>query len=103
MHLLARPSAGETDETTGEISADLVCPQCPLFRTKPGNEPLRIAVAKYFAMEHEEEVNNGYRFGSPDALTPLQWASVRGLSRGRAKFDEWLDARRKSEAESAPK
>lgn len=47
-------------------------------------------------MEHEEEVKNGLRIGSSDALTPLQWAACRGLSRGRSKYEEYLDANRET-------
>jgi hypothetical protein len=93
-HLLARPGKGET-------AAD-ICPRCPLIKTKPENTPLHIAAAKYFAMEHEEEVNNGFRFNSPDALTPMQWAAIRGLSRGRAKFDEWKDEKRRNAPPGVP-
>lgn len=90
-YLLARPSAGDEDEATGENSPALICPHCPLFRTKPGNAPLSVEQAISFAMEHEEEVKNGYRIGSPDALSPLQWAACRGLSRGRSKYEEYID------------
>jgi hypothetical protein len=97
MYLLARPSADEKDEATGENSPALICPHCPLFNTKPGQESLHITLAQSFAMEHEEEVKNGYRFANLDSLSPMQWASVRGLSRGRAKYDEWWDAERRKE------
>lgn len=97
MYLLARPSAGEEDDSTGETAADLVCPICPLYATKPENTPLHIAAARYFAMEHEEEVANGLRLKDKDDLTPLQWAAVRGLSRGRSRFEEWQIAERKKE------
>lgn len=101
MYLLGRPSAGEVDEATGEVSAELVCPQCPLVRTKPGSESLRVAIAKVFAQEHEEEVNSGLRLSSVDALTPMEWAAVRGLSRGRARFDEYKYEQMKAESEAA--
>lgn len=89
LYLLSRPSAGEQDEATGENSADLICPHCPLFKTKQGNTPLHVTLAINFAMEHDEQVAGGLRLDSVDRLTPMRWAAYRGLTRGRAKFDEW--------------
>jgi hypothetical protein len=97
LHLLGRPSDGEEDEATGENSAAIVCPQCPLYRTKPGLEPPAVTQAINFAMEHEEEVKNGLRMGTRDMLSAMEWASCRGLSRGRAKYDEYLEEKRQQE------
>jgi hypothetical protein len=96
-YLLARPGAGEADEATGTPIASMICPNCPLFSTKQGSEPRHVAEAISVAMEHEEEVKNGYRFGDRNELTPLEWASVKGLSRGRARFEEWLEAHKSKE------
>jgi hypothetical protein len=89
LYLLWKPSAGEKDEATGQNSAAMICPNCPLFDTKPGREPIHVTAAINFAMEHEESIEGGLRLNSLDQLNPMQWAAYRGLSRGRSKFEEW--------------
>jgi len=75
----------------------MVCPQCPLFRTKPGTEPPHITASVAYAMNHEAKVQMGYRLSDEDRLTPIQWSACHGLIAGRARFDEWRDAENREE------
>ena len=59
--------------------------------------PNDVAYAISRAQEHEEEVEAGLRLQSPDELTPLEWAGVRGLARGRKKHEEYLEEKRKKD------
>jgi hypothetical protein len=80
----------------GGMTPDEICQGCRLFRTKPGKEPPQITQAITFANEHEEAVDSGYRFKSLNRLTPLQWASIRGLTRGRKQYEEFQEEKRRT-------
>lgn len=39
------------------------------------------------AIELDEAQSIGGTFGFPDALTPIEWAALRGLNRARRRFE----------------
>jgi hypothetical protein len=67
---------------------DETCPECPLFRTKPGREPQYVTHALAYAMMMERRQKAGFRINDPNMLKPLQWAAVEGLQMGRSKWEE---------------
>lgn len=69
----------------GDVAS--VCGGCKLVRSKPEVVPdeLRDFVGSGFRLA---EINNaGGTFEYPDALTPLEWASLTTLKRGQSRAD----------------
>lgn len=64
-----------------------VCGNCPLFPTKPGNEPVEIASTLNSALELEELFGIGFKPSFADvmngALNIKQIAALKGLKNGR--------------------
>lgn len=84
---------------TLDLEPSKACPTCYLFKTKPGNEPLAIQAALYWATEHDKKRRMGYTPKDRNELTPAQWAAWNGLDSGRSRWEEVLNRRLRQEAE----
>lgn len=84
-------------------SPEETCPGCLYYKTKPGYASDEVTSALRFAMDHEAEVTTGgYRIHDKNVLTPFQWAAIRGLTKGRNRYDEESEQIRKQNSQSAP-
>jgi hypothetical protein len=73
------------------------CPDCPLYLTKQSREPEYITILLSTAMQFDEMKEAGLVIGDINALSPIQWAAVKGLQRGRRLADEYKDTKDKQQ------
>lgn len=71
---------------SGKSEAD-VCSGCKFLPTKPEAVPSELAESVAIALELSELQNSSATFAYPDALSPLEWNCLRGLSRGRERAE----------------
>jgi hypothetical protein len=76
-----------------EEEEERVCTGCKLIATKPESTPTRLALFAALSTELAELKTAGAAFAYPQALAPLEWAALTGLTRGREKADTLRDAR----------
>ncbi len=69
----------EDEETTEEE----ICKGCRFYPTKPEAVPREIGFFVSAALEFSEIESSGGRYAYPDALPPIDWATMEGLARGR--------------------
>ena len=78
---------------------EAVCPGCRFYETKPGMQPRHMVDAVNTALELDTVKECGGTFAYPDALTPYQWACLKGLHAGRGAHQERESIKRRREME----
>lgn len=74
--------ADDVESTEAEI-----CEGCKFYPTKPEAVPREIAFYVATALELSELESSGGRFAYPEAVTPIEWAAIAGLARGRGRAE----------------
>lgn len=100
------PGAAECRETNGmplnrygaNADEDAICRGCRLFATKP--EAVADEIAEYIgtALDLSELKRSGARFEYPNGLSPYEWASLTGLTRGSERAESRRTERERQEA-----
>jgi hypothetical protein len=80
-----------------ERSESEICAGCKFFPTKPEAVPDEILAAVGVAAELAEIERGGAKFAYPDALSPFEWASLRGLTRGKDRAETMKNERERRE------
>lgn len=84
-----------------EADEERVCRQCELFTTKPEQIPEELAPHAAEATDLAELQRSGARFQYPAALSPVEWAALTGLTRGRDRAESRRQARERKEAKGS--
>lgn len=99
------PGAAECRDTRGmplnryleNQTEDEICRGCRLLLTKPEAIPDELAGFIYTALGLSELERGGAKFDYPEALSPLEWESLRGLTRGRERAENMRQERERKE------
>lgn len=86
----------------GKQSEEEICRGCKFLPTKVEAAPDAIAEYLMLALELSTLEKGGATFPYPDALSPIEWASVTGLTLGRDRAES-LEAERERREEKQKK
>lgn len=78
-------------------SEDEICGGCRFFDSKPEATPPELIEYVNIALAFSETTRGGGHFAYPDALDPLDWACIAGLTRGRDRADGLRNERERKE------
>lgn len=81
-----------------DVPEDEVCRGCPFLATKPEAVPPDIAEHVAAALGLAELQRGGAAFAYPNGLTPLEWATLNGLTRGKDRAEGLKADRDRKEA-----
>lgn len=82
---------------------DEICRGCRLLPTKPEAVPEELQGFIYLALSLSELERAGAKFDYPDALNPLEWEALRGLTRGRERAENLRQERERKDERLAEK
>lgn len=82
---------------------DDICRGCRLLPTKPEAVPGELAGFIYLALGLAELERGGAKFDYPGGLSPVEWESLRGLTRGRERAESLRQERERAEERLAEK
>lgn len=78
-------------------SEDEICGGCRLFDSKPEATPHHLIEYVNIALNLSQIERGGGRFAYPQALAPLDWACLTGLTQGRDRADGLRSDRERKE------
>ena len=78
-------------------SEEEICRGCRLLPTKPEAIAEDLEPFVYLALSLAELERSGAKFEYPDALSPLEWDALRGLTRGRERAESLRQERERAE------
>lgn len=79
------------------MAEDDICKGCKFLPTKPEAVPEEIIEYIAVALEFDEISRIGGKFDYPSSLSPVEWASLRGLTRGRDHAESLRQERERAE------